>query len=195
MDFLNKLWESKTLADIITGLYTSGIFLMVLTLLKPRIKICDRIAFQYIRTNPADKKYHYSFKIVNKSLLFKVYDLQVRAWTSRVEPSTNADDVSQAKIELVKDNTWVVDRLYFGHLFQDFLVGDKRLEKRTNYAAQFSSYDDIKGMITGGAYITLEIIAKHSLTGFTRVMSKKYKHTGDIIKGTYYSGNSCKIKV
>lgn len=43
------------------------------------------------------------------------------------------------------------------------------------YAAQFSTCDDLRAMIANGNYITIEIISKHALTGFTSAISKK-KH-------------------
>lgn len=196
MEFPPSLIPSDaTVANLLTGLYSSAIFLFVLTLLKPRIKICDKIAHKHDETADEGKKHHYSFKVVNKSLFFKVYDMQVRTWVSKIEPSTNADDISYEKIELVKDYQWVINRLYVGHLFQQLIHGDTRLENRTDYAAQFGSYSDISQCITNGSYVTIEIIAKHSLTGFSRVISKKYKHSSDIITGHFYSGNCCKVKI
>ncbi|WP_285011192.1 hypothetical protein [Pedobacter faecalis] len=181
--------------DIVTGLVASLIFLFGLYLLKPGIRICDKIAFQYDSNAELEKRRHYSFKIVNRSLFFKVYDIQIRAWTSKVEPSINADDVSFKSIALVKDYQWVLYRMFIGHLFQDIRLGEKRLEKRTDYAAQFSTYDDLAKLIDAGHYVTVEVIAKHSLTGFTRVRAKRYKHKNDLTEGTFHSGNSCKIKV
>jgi hypothetical protein len=192
--FLTWLKESKTVADIITGLYSSGIFLIVLSLLKPRLKICDRIAFQLDKNAPEGQKLQYSIKVSNKSIFFRIYDIQIRAWTSKIESSTNADDISYQQIKLRKEYQWVLNRLYIGHLFQDVFLKDKRLTSRTDYAVQFLTYDDLRAKIRNGNFITIEIIAKHSLTGFTRVLSKRYKHVDDIIKGPYYSGNSCKIK-
>jgi hypothetical protein len=184
---------SETISTIVTGLYSSGIFLITLSLLKPRLRICNKLAYHYNPSLPIGKQHHYSFKIVNKSILFSVYDIQLRAWISKTEPSPNADDISFQKIHITKDYQWVLNRMYIGHLCQDIFLRHKRLENRTDYAAQFSTNDDLKKMIADGHYITIEIISKHALTGFTKVNSKKYKHINDISEGHYFSGNSCRI--
>ncbi|WP_133576319.1 hypothetical protein [Pedobacter metabolipauper] len=192
---LSEWWEqSKFLNNLIPGLYTSLIFLLMLYFLKPRLKIGNKIALELFPNDPAGQTHLYSFKVINKSLFFKVYDLHICAWVSKIEPSVNADDVSYQPIKIRKQFQWVIHRLYAGHFFQKFLAKDQRLERRTDYAAQFSTFEDIRGMIANGHFITVEILAKHSLTGFTRVITKKYKHVSDIITGTYYSGNSCEIK-
>lgn len=189
LDQINEWWEhSKTVSDIITGLYSSGIFLIALSLLKPRIKICDKISVVY----PSNKPLYY-IKIVNKSIFFKVYDIQVRAWSTKTIPSSNGDNVEYSAIKINKEYQWVIDRLLFKHIFQDFFLGDKRLTGRTDYAAQFSTNDNLKHLINNNVSITVEVIAKHSLTGFTRVRTKTFKHSSDIKKGEYRSGNSCTI--
>jgi hypothetical protein len=196
---LEEIWNSKTMSDIITGLYTSGIFLLALSFLKPRIKICDKISLEITRQTgtPATstaRNYRYYFKLVNKSILFKIYDVQVRVWSTETRPSVNSDDTYYKEINMIKNYQWVIHRLYFGHILQKLFIGTKRLQSRTNYAAQFSTNDNLEQMINLGRSITIEIIARHSLTGFTRVISKTYKHIGDIERGSFYSGNSCEIK-
>lgn len=187
LDQITNWWnQSKTVSDIITGLYSSGIFLIVLSLLKPRLKICDKIASQ-------NNGGLYYIKIVNKSVFFKVYDIQVRAWSTKTIPSTNGDNVEYTSITLRKDYQWVIDRLRFNHIFQDIFHGNHRLSQSTDYAAQFSTTDNLNSTLTNHVSITVEVIAKHSLTGFTRVRSKTFKHPSDIVVGEYRSGNSCKV--
>ncbi|MGQ7854241.1 hypothetical protein ACUN24_08315 [Pedobacter sp. WC2501] len=187
LDQLHEWWkQSKTVSDIITGLYSSGIFLIALSLLKPRVKICDKISSQ-------NNNSIFYIKIVNKSIFFKVYDIQVRAWSTKTIPSPNGDNVEYSAIKINKDYQWVIHRLSFQHLFQDLLLGDKRLKGSTDYAAQFSTNDNLSQLMTSNVSITVEVIAKHSLTGFTRVRTKTFKHAQDIKAGEYRSGNSCKI--
>lgn len=185
------LENSKTVSDIITGLWSSGIFLLILTLLKPRLKICDNLCYRY---DTIRKKHVTYFKIINKSIFFKVYDVQVRAWSTKIIPSTNGDNVSYTPININKDYQWVIYRLKVAHILQDFLMGNKRLDGRTDYAAQFSTFDNVRDLIKQGSSITIEVIAKHSLTGFTRVRIKTFKHINDLKKGEFYSGNSSKVQ-
>jgi hypothetical protein len=194
METLQSVLASETMKNIIPGIYTSIIFLFMLYVLKPRIKISGKIALEYDPNAPIGQTHLYSFKVVNRSPFFKVYDMQICVWVSKIEPSVNADDVSYLPIKLRKNFQWVIHRMYVGHWFQSWFFKEKRLENRTNYAAQFSTYDDVSSMISNGGYITVEVLAKHALTGFTRVRTKKYKHQNDIVLGTFYSGNCCDIK-
>lgn len=191
-DFSNWWHTSQTGSDIITGLYCSGIFLFLLSLLKPKIRLCDKISIIYDK-NTQRKNNIYYIKLVNKSIFFKIYDIQVRAWSTKIIPSANGDNTEYAAIKINKDYQWVMNRLLLKHLWQNFFWGERRLSDRTDYAAQFSSNDKLKELILSGDSITVEVIAKHSLTGFTRVTSKTYKHVNDIKKGHYLSGNSCRI--
>lgn len=194
MEILNRFIESNLFNNIITGLFSSGLFLLILALLKPRVVICDKIAHSYDESQPLETQNSYLFKIINKSLFFRIYDIQVRVWNTEIIPSKNAENFHFKTIPLVKDFQWVINRLYVGHLFQNLILGEKRLEKRTDYAAQFLTYTDIHHLINKKNFITIEVIAKHSLTGFTRVIKKTYKHKNDIVKGEFFSGNSCKVK-
>lgn len=181
VDFIGQ----KTWDDIITGLISSAIFLILISLLKPRISIADKIAFS---------GGIYSFKMINKSLFFKVYDIKVRVFSFEIIPSPNGDDESFEEIKLRASDEWVIKRLYLFHVWQPFLLRGTRLKKRTDYAAQFSTLEDLHSMISARRYISIQVLAKHALTGFSVVKTKSYKHNADIVNGVFLSGNTCEIK-
>src|SRR5690606_37893388 len=179
-------------ATIFTGIISSLFFLFILSRLKPRIKICDKIAL-HVKKNHSTPKYTYYFKVINSSLFFRVYDLNVRVRSSTVRSSPNGDNIVFDEIELKVSKVWLVNRLKFSHLFQDIFLGTKRLKGRTDYAVQFVTNNNLTAAIRGNKCITLQLIAKHSLTGFTRVISMDFKHEEEIVKGNFLSGNTFKI--
>jgi len=187
---ITDILDSKGFGDVVTGLTSSAVFLLLLYFLKPRVRISDFISSCY--DNDAAQQRYY-FKILNRSLFFKIYDIKVRAYSCENIPSHNGDDVIFKEIELKKTNQWVMARMNFKHLWQEFFIGDKRLNSRSDYAAQFSTYVNLSDVLKQKSYIRIEVLAKHSLTGFSIVKTKTYKHVSNIKKGSFNSGNTCKI--
>lgn len=70
---------SNIIQGIISGIFASGIFLIIISSLKPKIIISDKIASQYLKIKGKDV-HTYFFKIINKSLFFRIYDLKVNAY-------------------------------------------------------------------------------------------------------------------
>lgn len=88
---------------------------------------------------------------------------------------------------------WVLNKLNFKHILQNIRKGEKTLESRSDYAAQFTTFDNIETLIKNNSYIVIQVLAKHSLTGFSSITVMKYRHSSKIEKGCFLSGNSCKI--
>jgi len=189
---LTALLSNNIIQGIISGVISSGIFLFILFLLKPWIIISDKIASKYV-TIKGKETHVYVFKIINKSLFFKVYDIKVNAFICENIPNINGMNVNFRDIELKGADQWILNRLNFRHLFQNILKGEKTLQSRCDYACQFFSSENLATLLDNNSYISIQVLAKHSLTGFSRVKIMKYHHHAKIVKGTYLSGNSCKI--
>src|SRR5690606_5406462 len=76
---------SIVIINIFNGLFCSALFLFVLSKIKPRLKISNSIAV-------SDCGQLFSFKIVNKSLLFKIYDIKVHLYSMKTCQSKNGED-------------------------------------------------------------------------------------------------------
>ncbi len=189
---MSTLLANNIIQGIISGVIASSIFLFILFLLKPRIVISDKIASQYVEINGKDL-HVYLFKIINKSLFFKIYDLKVNAFICESVPNVNGTDVRYKDIDLIGCDQWVLNKLNFKHILQNIRKGDKTLQSRCDYAAQFFSSDNLANLLHNNSYISIQVLAKHSLTGFSRVRIMKYHHPSKIVKGCFLSGNSCKI--
>jgi hypothetical protein len=154
--------------------------------------ISDKIASQYLEINGKDT-HVYLFKIINKSLFFRIYDLKINAYVCQSIPNINGTDVNFKDIPLKGADQWVLNRLNFKHILQNIRKGDKTLQSRCDYAVQFFSTENIATLLNNNSYISVQVLAKHSLTGFSRVKIMKYQHHSKIVKGCFLSGNCCKI--
>lgn len=188
MDF--NFTQEQIIGDIITGLTSSGMFLFLLYLLKPKIRLSDFIT--HTKENEIHEDLYY-FKIINRSLFFKIYDIKFRVYSCENIPSHNGDDVALREIALRKSNQWVLARMNFRHLWQDTLIAERRINTRSDYAAQFSTLENLKDYLNKKRFIRVEVLARHSLTGFSIVKTKTYKHMSNIKEGSFNSGNSYRI--
>lgn len=188
----NAIFSSKIFGDIITGLTSSAIFLGLLFMLKPSISISPRISSQY-KTINGQKQLVYFFKIMNKSWIFKVYDITVKAYICEKIPNSNGDDVLMKDLELRGISQWVLNRFNIRHCFQDKLRGETTLSSRSDYAVQFGCSENIKNLLSRRKYITVQVLARHSLTGFSTVKTKHYHHLSKVEDGIFLTGNSYKI--
>src|SRR5690606_22749720 len=171
------------LLSVISGIVSSAIFLFVLSRLKPSIRICNRIAY-----DPKTGKY--LLKIINRSLFFKIYDINVNLSSICIVQTLNGENVKIQPIKLTLSSIRAMQRFNWKHLFQNEIHKENRLRSRTDYAAIFSSKEDLRAIIENQNFIRFEVYAKHTLTGFARIFTYDYKHSGNIIDGTYLSGNT-----
>ncbi|HEY9001809.1 MAG TPA: hypothetical protein VIM89_10690 [Mucilaginibacter sp.] len=190
---LTAISLENSLIALIIGVIASALFLLIISRFKPSIKIADKIACTYSKVNGINKQL-YSFKIINRSWVYRIYDVQVRVFMCENVSSQNGEDITHEEVTLRKNYQWVLHKLNLKHLWQDIFIKEERLNSRTDYAAQFSTFDNLKHHISDKKFITFEVIAKHSLTGFSVVRTKSYKHINEIKKGNFLSGNTFKIE-
>lgn len=181
------LQQSPIVSSILTGIISSGVFLVVLSRLKPSLRISTSICF--------DKENNkYLFKIINKSPFFKVFDISVKLYSIEIVPTYNGENYKMEPVKLTLDHIKAIQRLNCSHYFQDYFCKDKRLETRTDYAAIFSTSVDLMPLLQQKSFIRFQVYAKHTLTGFGRIFNYDYKHSGNIVDGSFLSGNTFKIK-
>lgn len=188
-EIVEQSFFERNFESLLAGFITSVFFLVVLSRLKPKLRICDKISGEIRDGEP-----HFGFKVINKSWFFKVYDLKVKLNSLRVMPSENNEDYHCDELSLRKDNTWVLKRFNPRHTFQDWMFGTKRLKKRTDYAVQFFTKEPLNGLVDTNKRIRFEVLAKHSLSGFSVVKTYTFRHKNDLVTGSFLSGNTAKIK-
>jgi len=188
-EIVEQSFFERNIESFIAGIITSVVFLIALSRLKPNLKICEKIS-EEIR----DGVPHFGIKVINKSWFFKVYDLRVRLISLRVIPSENNEDFHMDELSLRKDYTWFLNRFNPRHCFQDLMFKRKRLKKRTDYAVQFFTKEDLNDLVSTNKRIRFEVLAKHSLSGFSVVKTYTFRHKNDLAKGSFLSGNTALIE-
>jgi hypothetical protein len=70
---------------------------------------------------------------------------------------------------------------------------DRKLETRTDYAAQIGTTCDLESVISAGNFVMIQVMARHALSGFSKVFREDYGHLTQIVPGAFCSGNTFKI--
>ena len=188
ISILTTFFENN-LDSLIAGVSSSLLFLLALSRLKPKLKISDKIAI-----DSDDGTVNYGFKVVNKSVFYRVYDMKAKLFSVEAIPSENNEDNFLEEVNLRKNNHWFLNRFNTRHWFQDLIYGEKKLKKRTDYCIQFFTEVNIENLVESKKRIRFEVLARHSLSGFTTVKSQTFTHKNDFVKGSFLSGNTSKIK-
>jgi hypothetical protein len=187
-EIIEQTFFERNTESLITGIATSIVFLFALSRLKPNIKICNKISEEEMGGVT-----HFGVKVINKSWFFKVYDIKVKLQSERLVPSENNEDYHTDDIILRKDNTWLLNRFNIRHCFQDFIFKRSRLKKRTDYSVQFFTKEDLNVLVDSNKRIKFEVLARHSLSGFSVVKTYTFRHKNDLVKGSFLSGNTAFI--
>ena len=190
---LSIITNKELFSAIITGLTTSAIFLIILWQLRPRFEISNTICREMTELNGELIPLFY-FKIINKSPFFKVYDVKIKAFICQEVNNLNGNDSQLSIVPFDFNSLSKVERFNFRHYGQNLFFGDKNIKTRSNYAAQFfTKVDAREELMQQGKSISFQVIAKHSLSGFTRVKTMTYNHALRVKDGRFLSGNTFKI--
>lgn len=190
MEFIT--WKD-IVEGIVTGVVSSVIFLYLLWNLKPNFSIGDKISCEKANLN-GEIVDLYFFKIINRSLFFKVYDVKVLAKVCTPVKNINGSNSDHSIINIPYNTYQSVSRFNYRHYFQDFIWGESTLEGQSNYALRFFTTHNLRKILENeNKSINFEVIARHSLTGFTRVQEMKFHHKTKIENGSFLTGNSFKI--
>lgn len=192
MEFFTNLDSSAIITGVLASSIASFLFILILFRVRPQFSISPHLAKD---TDPNTNETVFVFKVKNNSPFFKIYDLKCSIGVFEIIPSHNSEDTKRTddKVDLINDNKWVLARFNIRHISQ-WLNREKKLTTRSDYAAQFGTKFDLKTVIENRKMIRVEAIAKHPLSGFSKVKFEEYKHISQIVNGSFCSGNSFKIK-
>lgn len=168
------------LESILTGvaasLSASFVFLWVLYTFKPKIEISPYIADQTV-----DGHHRYAFKIINKTKS-TVFDVKVQVLL--IEPvQVHGGPVNSVKeLKLLKD-----------HFFE---IGPFDLkDSDAHYALRFATDDDLAGLWSSNtAFLRVNIVSRHAMSGFSKVESYIFNTTGSIKEGKHEFGTSIEVR-
>lgn len=193
--FLNTIFIAEndpemTLAikiGVVTSLIGSSIFLMLLAILKPSFAISKNIALSPSNHYPGQESY--TFKVINKSWFFHANEVNIRVTYLRdysSHPTRDKRNLIREELKVIKPRlSFIPRRLNMGYLKTDPHCEQCGVLKTAD--------SNITQLLNGSGVIEIEVIAKHSLSGFTGMSKKRYFNSQSIKKGTFEPGDTFNI--
>jgi len=165
---------------IISSIMASFVFLFLIFCLRPRVTISEHLA-RYV---DKDGNKIFLFKIINRSY-FKIVDLQTKMLILTPIGTYGGNNLKIEYLKLKTDKIWYLDRR------NNFF---KKSEHAT-FAIIFSCLDDLDAIWNhkNGSILHIEVICKHGLSGFNKVITRNYHSDTEIKNGYYKYGNSTEI--
>ena len=156
----------------------SGLFLIVLFyLVKPKIRLSSEIAEQTVDSDP--NAMFYRFKILNDSLFYKAYDIEVRLFHAIPIYSGDGQNVKLLEIPLRRNRT---------AFLQSAVKGQRETEK--THACQFRTDNNLRELLKEeSSYLQLQVTARHGLSGLPGIFVQRYYSRRAIKKGSFARGS------
>ncbi len=184
----NITWDNLQI-EIVGGIILSAFGLFLIWFLRPKVKISDEICCE-VDPNTGIKTY--KIKVINKSYLFRLIDINFELTMLKPEQSPNGTNLRIKAIKLKSDKLWYLSRRKLPFKFfnkNDYasyaiLVNIDPIDANwlTNWPNSNSIFFDFK------------VISKNNFSGITSISHQKYHHFSDIVNGKYLHGNTLKIK-
>lgn len=167
---------------VATSIIGSFVFLGLLFILKPNLKISPNIAhYESIEGDKAGGQDAFVFKIVNKSWLFSANDVHVQLFHATFYNVADGRNIRFEEIDLRKSRS----KSICGKCF-------KRSE--AGYAHLFATNENIRNVFNNNSdYLMLQVSSKHSLSGFSKMYQKDFYHANCISRGTFAFGDKYKV--
>lgn len=171
-----EFWGGTVVIGILCGIISSGMFLLILSRLKPHVLISEDIC-KY----PSDGKF--KFKFVNKSN-FKAEDVYFHVYL--VTEYTTGDNMKDRKRELVFSSKYTIME-----------IQAKQKGNPTNpHAVRVPIDTDVERLLDSPfKSLQLSLSVKHSLSGFRKVFSKTYTRSQIKTGFVFESGDNLRSRI
>jgi len=163
------------LVGIVSGFVASACFLWFLYNLRPKIEISSHIA----RDRRPDGTVEYGFKFLNRTR-YPIIDVKTRV---RIRTGENVGG----------GTIWSVQNLSAGDIWT--VPQYDKVDEEKKYAQRMAKPIDLDAKWhDGNSHVEFIVMAKHSLSGFVTVTSKKYYTKRDAIRdGTHRYGDDLTV--
>ena len=162
---------------VMSSIVSSFLFVGLMFTMRPKLVISDLIA----RTSFDGKKV-FIIKIINNSW-WKLYDIHTELTHLRLENVTGGQNVRSKHLALLTNHLWSVNSLH-----------GWRRDINAEYAVLCVCLDDLDVLWTNNSMLEFCVIAKHSFSGFNRLVKKRFYRAQTAIKdGSFQFGNSMEI--
>lgn len=185
IDSIVLFLDFEFVKSIVAGVIGSFIFLFIaLFMLKPKVKICDKIAFE-----PNGSDTFYLFKFVNKSL-FMAYDVTVELIQREKVPYGSGSD-GGTRYNIVTSKIGEPRRFV---KIEGNRWGIFRRDEDALHAIRIKTTNDIRKILeVPSQVIELRVTLRHGLSGLSGSYSRTYPTTTYLQKGNYGHGSSFEI--
>ncbi|WP_405565591.1 hypothetical protein [Polaribacter sp. Asnod6-C07] len=186
---LSKFFYNSYIVEISGGIVLSAMGLFLIWFLRPKVKIAPKIA-----SSVKGGKNIYKIKVINKSYLFQLVDIQFELTMLQPQSTPKGMNIHVKKIPLKSNHMWFLSRRKgkFHNLFSTDIYA--------TYAILITLQDDFdllnewKNKAQNGTYFDLKVIAKNNFSGITSIAHEKFNHYACIKPGGYCHGNSMEIE-
>ncbi|RKQ49969.1 hypothetical protein BXY85_0971 [Roseivirga pacifica] len=185
-DFLNEVdWPQA----IVVSTATSFIFLLFLTLFRPRLRLSKIILFETLMEGDGEECkpvfdefgkeiVQYKFKAVNWTFTNLIENKIELNLVTRYGDGDGTYSVRTEKIRLKREEVLDIP-----------CMNSIRGFKNARYAHIFVTYEDLKKKWNKDSqYLELRILSKHGLSGYTRLKSKRYTDRSVLKEGNFKYG-------
>lgn len=170
-----------------SGVIGAAVFLVILSLLRPRIRVSPIITAE--PTGRSDRPFQYRIKVVNRSPRPCV-DVSIRAW--RVVEHT-----IPAKKEGKFGKRRVLKEIDLKRHNGGMIAGYRPFDDNASYAKQVRFAESAIGVLTEktGAYLLVEVVARDGWSGFPKSCRREYRLNTQIeYDKTFAAGRSMTTK-
>ena len=162
--------------SVVTGFAGSLLVVLFFYRLKPKVEISKFIAEQ-----GSGDDITYGFKIINRTS-YPLIDISVELVLITPKNVPGGTVHAGREISLLRNRFFELGEF------------DKK-DKEAQYALRIGSAEKIREIWTSETqYLRLNVIAKHSLSGFSKVVSQNYHTLGDIRPGKHRAGNDLTVE-
>lgn len=176
---LNIDWSVVVSVSLVTSL----IFLLFLAIIRPIIRV-SKIILWSIGEN---EEKGYKIKVVNWTMA-NIYDVKIELFLATVYgDGDGTSSIKYTKIPFRNDQS---EFIYLPSMVW------KNGRKNAGYAHVFITLEDIEGIWTSSSqHLEFRMVAKHGLSGFNKVIIKRFTDKDVIKEGRFVYGISRKCKV
>lgn len=187
---VKDFFYNSYIVEIFGGIVLSVMGLFLIWFLQPKVKIAPQIAVK-----EKDGKSVYTIKVINKSYLFQLVDINFELTMLQPRSTPKGMNIAIKQVPLKSNHLWFLSRRK-GRLHRRFSK-----DIYATYAivitldSDFDLLEEWKSETNNnGTYFDLKVIAKNNFSGITSINHEKFNHYSCVKKGEYCHGNSMSIE-
>ena len=186
---ISTFFYNSYVIEIFGGIILSGMGLFLIWFLRPKVKISKKIANTLIK----DKNI-YSIKVINKSYLFQLVDVNFELTMLQPQATPKGMNITVRKIPLKSNHMWFLSRRKgkFNLIFSKDIYASYAIIVKIK--DDFDLISEWKDKAETGTYFDLKVIAKNNFSGITSISHEKFSHYSCIKAGVFCHGNSMEIE-